>query len=215
MTTEAADPKCPISGQIAKNGETCAYDPTKMSFWTTSKPVAVKQEIKQEPIITASTTVAAVDPKCPISGKAAKNGETCDYDPTKMSFWTKSRQPVEVKQEIKQEIRAESDGCPMKGREGGPPAGGSVSSFVAAADMKYKNKDQYNVRLNDKIYLYMCIYIHIYLYLYMYIHIYTNVYEYVYVYICMYMYLYVYMYICICVHIQICTCIYTYIYVYI
>eukprot|EP00596_Hydrurales_sp_CCMP1899_P001279 CAMPEP_0119041676 /NCGR_PEP_ID=MMETSP1177-20130426/12935_1 /TAXON_ID=2985 /ORGANISM="Ochromonas sp, Strain CCMP1899" /LENGTH=116 /DNA_ID=CAMNT_0007007905 /DNA_START=127 /DNA_END=474 /DNA_ORIENTATION=- len=115
----ATDPKCPISGQAAKNGETCDYDPTKMSFWTTSKSAAVKQEIKQETVIpssSSSTTVAAaIDPKCPISGKAAKNGETCDYDPTKMSFWTRSK-PVEVKQEVKQELRVESDGCPMKGR---------------------------------------------------------------------------------------------------
>jgi hypothetical protein len=155
----ASDPKCPISGQIAKNGETCDYDPTKMSFWTRSKPVAVKRQIEQETTITSSssTVAAAIDPKCPISGEAAKNGETCDYDPTKMSFWTRSK-PVEVKQEVKQVLRVESDGCPMKGREGGPPAGGgvgSVSSFVAAADMKYKNKDQYNVRLNSFCFLFM------------------------------------------------------------
>lgn len=41
-------PKCPISGLEAKNGETCAYDPTKASFWGI-KPAAVAAPKPVEP----------------------------------------------------------------------------------------------------------------------------------------------------------------------
>lgn len=107
-TTQA--PKCPISGQESKDGQTCAYDPTKMSFWQTK---AIAQMI-QKPF-EASTATPEVG--------ATENGGC----PVKSSNF----------------IRSNEEGCPIKvksntmeKKEENP-----VSAFVKV----YKNPTQYNV----------------------------------------------------------------------
>lgn len=111
------DPKkCPISNKEAKNGETCAYDPTKMSFWTsklpaTSKPIEKKEiETKGSPVnVSTPSATTTVDTKCPVSGQAATNGETCAYDFTKMSYWT-SKLPAKSIEKIEIDNKV----CPVK-----------------------------------------------------------------------------------------------------
>ena len=141
-TTPTSQPKCPISGQEAKNGETCAYDPTKMSFWT-SKPAAAKAKPVEQQVVAESescpmraksdSTISSAQQKCPISGQEAKNGETCAYDPTKMSFWTSKPAAAKAKP-VELQVVAESESCPMRAK----------SDTSSSAD-KYKNPNQYNV----------------------------------------------------------------------
>jgi hypothetical protein len=144
FTASATQPKCPISGQEAKNGETCAYDPTKMSFWTGSKPAAatvkpVEQQAVAEPEscpmrAKSDAAVPVGQPKCPISGQEAKNGETCAYDPTKMSFWTGSKPAAAKVKPVEQQAVAEPESCPMRAK-----------SDKSSSGDKYKNPNQYNV----------------------------------------------------------------------
>jgi hypothetical protein len=141
-TAPLSQPKCPISGQEAKNGETCAYDPTKMSFWT-SKPAAAKAKSVEQQVVSESescpmrsktdTTVPLSQPKCPISGQEAKNGETCAYDPTKMSFWTSKPAAAKAKP-VEQQVVSEPESCPMRAK-----------SDTSSSGDKYKNPNQYNV----------------------------------------------------------------------
>ena len=120
---------------------------------------------KTLPVIASSTSLsAAVEAaKCPISGQEAKNGQTCAYDPTKMSFWQSKAiaaalppKPVEVQSQVIEE-------CPMRAKSSTTANAGekSVNSFVnAAADPKYKNPNMYNVsdiRVQWNHYIYSCL----------------------------------------------------------
>ena len=96
-----------------------------------------------------SSSPAADAAKCPISGQEAKNGQTCAYDPTKMSFWqTKAIAAALPPKSVEVKVQA-SEECPM--RQKNPTASASageksINSFVnVAADPKYKNPNQYNV----------------------------------------------------------------------
>ena len=84
-------------------------------------------------------------PKCPISGQEAKNGETCAYDPTKMSFWTSKAVTTKTKTVILEESPPES--CPMRAKSNTSSIEGAnqTNSFVKVASDKYKNPNQYNV----------------------------------------------------------------------
>lgn len=84
-------------------------------------------------------------PKCPISGQEAKNGETCAYDPTKMSFWTSKAVTTKAKPIILEESPPES--CPMRAKPNTSSIEGAnqTNSFVKVASDKYKNPNQYNV----------------------------------------------------------------------
>ena len=103
-------PKCPISGQESKEGKTCAYDPTKMSFWQT-KALA---QIVQKPFVTNVTSpeVTAIETGgCPVK---------------------KSSKPIVTE-----------EGCPMKVKANTVESKEekSSSAFVKV----YKNPTQYNV----------------------------------------------------------------------
>lgn len=88
-----------------------------------------------------------VAPKCPISGQEAKNGETCAYDPTKLSFWTSKSAPPKTKPIVLQESLPES--CPMRAKPNSSSnEGNQTESFVKVASDKYKNPNQYNVILH-------------------------------------------------------------------
>ena len=93
------------------------------------------------PLSTASP--AAVDAaKCPISGQEAKNGQTCAYDPTKMSFWQSKAVAAALPKPAEIKLQS-SDECPM--RSGSSTAANAGSKPVNSADTKYKNPNQYNV----------------------------------------------------------------------
>ena len=81
----------------------------------------------------SSSTAPLSQPKCPISGQEAKNGETCAYDPTKMSFWTSKPAAAKAKP-VEQQVVSEPESCPMRAK----------SDTSSSAD-KYKNPNQYNV----------------------------------------------------------------------
>ena len=84
-------------------------------------------------------------PKCPISGQEAKNGETCAYDPTKMSFWTSKAASLKAQPIVLEESLPES--CPMRAKPNASSIDGAnqTASFVKVASDKYKNPNQYNV----------------------------------------------------------------------
>ena len=103
-------------------------------------------------------------PKCPISGQESKEGKTCAYDPTKMSFWqTKAlsqmvQKPFETNVTPTEVSVIETGGCPVKksnvaiNKEEGCPMKVKANSTEskeeksASAFVKvYKNPTQYNV----------------------------------------------------------------------
>lgn len=84
-------------------------------------------------------------PKCPISGQEAKNGATCAYDPTQLSFWKGKAVSATVPiPEVKEVVES----CPMRAKAPSTTSTGqkAESTFVTVAADKYKNPIQYNVR---------------------------------------------------------------------
>lgn len=108
---------------------------------------AVNSSSGSQNAVSSGSPQELVAPKCPISGQEAKNGETCAYDPTKLSFWTSKAATPKTKPIVLQESLPES--CPMRAKPNSSSnEGNQTESFVKVASDKYKNPNQYNVILH-------------------------------------------------------------------
>ena len=96
----------------------------------------------------AAKSSSSSPPKCPISGQEAKNGATCAYDPTQLSFWKGKASIAAVPIPEAKEVQEVVESCPMRAKAPGAARTGQKpeSTFVTVAADKYKNPNQYNVR---------------------------------------------------------------------
>jgi hypothetical protein len=136
------------SSSIPTNGTTTRKEspqPANASGITNS--TAINSSSGSQNAVSSGFPQELVAPKCPISGQEAKNGETCAYDPTKMSFWTSKAATPKTKPIVLQESLPES--CPMRAKPNASSnEGNQTESFVKVASDKYKNPNQYNVILH-------------------------------------------------------------------